>query len=535
MRKRGKLASALLGAAVLSAAGCTTLREWWQNGLKVGPNHQQPMAAVAPQWLQSDDPRVQSGTPVPCAWWTAFDDPKLDWLIDKAYRENLDLQQAAYRIVEARANRNMVAGQLFPQRQEFVGAFAHGQISDNVTQGAFPNLFNLWFDGFAVTWEFDLWGKIRRAREAADATLDASVDSYNDVLVLLLADVATNYIQVRTFQQELQNARQNMVIQRKALELAESRHKSGRTSEVDVQQAISTLARTEAAIPPLEAGLRQANNRLCILLGTPPHDLLADLEVRPIPSAPADIAVGVPADLLRRRPDVRRSEREVAAQCAQIGVAEADFYPSFGLAGFLGYSGNQFPDLFKDASFTGIIAPNIQWKILNYGRIKNHVMIEEARLKERVLDYQQTVLRAGREAEDAITAALAAQEQIRHLTVSMKAAERSATLALARYEEGKTDFTPVFTAQEAQVRAQDQLAEAQQGLALNLVRTYKALGGGWEAFQGHCNIQNCKPEVPTVPAELPPPVTSTDSVKDTAPLCGPTSPYRAVKPPRAGN
>lgn len=482
MSRSGKLTSTLLTAAILLVSGCANLKEWWQNGFEVGPEYCEPPASVAPNWLQADDPRLQSTVPVLCDWWATFDDPKLNSLIETAYRENLDLQKAAYRIVEAHANRNMVAGQLFPQRQNAVGTYVHGQISENLDQGAFPNVFNLWLDGLAVSWELDIWGKFRRARESADAELDASIDTYHDVLVLLLADVATNYIQIRTFQQELQNVRQNVAIQRKALELSQSRFESGRTSEQDVQQARSNLERTEATITPLSTGLRQANNRLCILLGVPPEDLLGELGEEPIPRAPAEIAVGVPADLLRRRPDVRRSERMVAAQCAQIGVAEADFYPGFGLFGFLGLSGNQFPDLFQGSSYTGIIAPNFSWKILNYGRVRNHVKIEEARLQQRVLDYQQTVLRAGREAEDAITAALGAQEQIRHLDASVKAAERAVSLVLGRYEEGKTDFTPVSLATDSLARAQDLLAEARQELALNLVRLYKALGGGYEAF-----------------------------------------------------
>jgi NodT family efflux transporter outer membrane factor (OMF) lipoprotein len=519
MQGRGNLAAALMTAVMLLASGCTTLGEWLNNGCKVGPSYREPPAAVAPNWLQAEDPRLQSTAPVLCDWWAAFNDPKLSSLIEIAYRENLDLQKAAYRIVEAHANRNMVAGELFPQRQGVLGAYVHGQISETLQQGAFPQLFNLWLNGPAISWELDLWGKFRRAREAADAELDASIDNYHDVLVLLLADVATNYIQIRTLQQELQNVRENLVIQRKAMTLARSRFQSGKTSEQDVQQALTNLERTESTVAPLQTGLQQANNRICILRGMTPRDLTCELGTEPIPSAPATIAVGVPSELLRRRPDVRRSERAVAAQCAQIGVAEADFYPSFSLSGFLGYSGDQFVDLFRAASFTGIIAPNVEWKILHYGRIENHVRVEEARLNQRIRDYQQTVLRAGREAEDSITAALGAQEQIRHLSASLEAAERSVTLALIRYEEGKTDFTPVALAIESLTRAQDLLAEAKQDLAINLVRIYKALGGGYEAFP-------CCPDGTPRPHE---------KLASSAPVCtaqdtSPTSPTGGAAP-----
>src|SRR5438876_7211122 len=195
MRERGRLTATLLTGVILLTSGCTTLREWLSNGFKVGPNYHEPLAAVAPNWLQADDPRLQSTAPVLCDWWATFNDAKLNSLIEIAYRENLDLQKASYRIVEAHANRNMVAGQLFPQRQSAVGTYVHGQISENLQQGAFPPHFNLWLYGPAVSWELDLWGKFRRAREAADAELDSSIDNYHDVLVLLLADVASNYIQ----------------------------------------------------------------------------------------------------------------------------------------------------------------------------------------------------------------------------------------------------------------------------------------------------------------------------------------------------
>jgi NodT family efflux transporter outer membrane factor (OMF) lipoprotein len=517
------MASMLLIAAILLASGCTSLREWCDNGFKVGPEYSEAPAPVAPNWLEADDPQLESTTPVLRDWWTTFDDPQLNALIETAYEANLDLQKAAFRIVEAHANRNMVAGQLFPQQQTAFGTYVHGQISENLQQGAFPNVFNVWLDGLALSWELDLWGKFRRAREAADAELDASVDNYHDVLVLLLADVATNYIQIRTFQQELQNVIQNIDIQRQALELAQARFETGKTSEQDVQQARTNLERTEATITPLKTGMRQANNRLCILLGVPPRDLIAELGESPIPSAPAEIAVGIPADLLRRRPDVRRSERAVAAQCARIGVAEADYFPSFGLFGFLGYSGSQFPDVFQGSSFTGIVAPYFNWKILNYGRIRNHVKIEETRLKQQVFEYQQTVLRAGREAEDAITAALGAQEQIEHLAASVRAAARSVRLVLSRYEEGKTDFTPVSIATESLARAQDQLAEAQQVRALNLVRTYKALGGGYEAFAG------CPPDEAASTAG-PPWEAVSASTEEAQPAYSSTRPSRAELP-----
>ncbi len=460
-------------------AGCTSLREWSQNGFKVGPNYEEPGTAVATQWMDEADARVKSQPLESGQWWNQLQDPLLDSLIDTAVRQNLDVKTAGARILESRAKRNIAAGNLFPQSQQALAANPYAQISKNLPL-ALPS--SLWASGFNASWELDFWGRFRRAVEAADADLSASIDSYNDALVLLLAEVATNYVQARIYQQRLEFAQRNVVIQQASLELAELRFKKGATSELDVQQARTVLTQTQSLIPTLRTGLRQANNRLCLLLGTPPYDLIGQLEPKPIPSAPPAVALGIPAELLRRRPDVRRAERAVASQSAEIGVATSDLYPRLALFGFIGYASEDLKNLFSAGSFTGLLLPTFQWQIFNYGRILNNIRAQDARFQASVLEYQQAVLRADQEVEDGIVAFLQGQEQSQTLEESVKAAERSVELVVAQYRQGATDFNRVYNAQALLVTQQDQLALARGNITLSLIGIYKALGGGWEWY-----------------------------------------------------
>jgi NodT family efflux transporter outer membrane factor (OMF) lipoprotein len=474
----------LAGPALL--AGCTSLPQWLSNGLKVGPNFHEPPAVVAPAWIEAAQPQIVSEPADTDAWWTIFQDPDLTRLIETAYRQNLDLKTAASRVLQAQAQRNITAGNLFPQTQNLLADYAHAQLSKNLALfssplGGFPSTLDVWATGFNASWELDLWGRLRRAIESADAELGASVEAYHDALVTLLADVATSYVQLRTFQQRIAYARRNVALQRGTLQLAEARLREGKATSLDVMQARSSLAQTQALIPPLVIGLRQANDRLCLLLGLPPEDLTRKLAEAPIPVTPAEAAVGIPADLLERRPDVRRARLEVAAQSAQIGVAEADFYPQIGVTGFLGYAADDLRLLFTPNSFTGLILPSVQWKILNYGRIRNNVRLQDVRLQEKVLQYQKTVLTAGREVEDALAAFLQYQLQARRLAESVKQAEDAVELVQAQYKAGLVDFNRVFTTQAQLLTQEDQLAVARGNIAVSLIAVYRALGGGWQS------------------------------------------------------
>lgn len=497
---RGAIERRAVGIALLLilclSTGCG-LRQWARNGFKLGPNYVEPPAPVAPSYIDSANEKLSMAPACDCGWWAVFNDPTLNMLVESAYRQNLDLQIAGARILEARAQRNIAVGNLFPQSQSAMAAYAHGQITENLNV-PFPSSINVWATGFNASWELDFWGRYRRSVESANATWHASVEDYGDTLVMLFSEVATAYVQLRTFEERLEFARRNVEIQRGSTKLAEDRFNEGVATELDVRQARTNLTQTESAIPPLEAGRRQAANRLCILMGMPVTDLASEFGPAPIPKAPPQLAVGVPADLLRRRPDIRRAERQVAAQSAQIGVAQADLYPRLSIGGFLGYAADDIQRLFESRSFTAFILPTVQWNVLNYGRIANNIVVQDARLQQNALRYQQAVLTAGREVEDALIGFLQAQLQAARLEQSVKEADRSVELVLIQFEGGVVDFNRVFNVQSVLVSQQDQLAVTRGDIALNLIRAYKGLGGSWQHFAAGCGFP-AAPAVEIIP------------------------------------
>ena len=473
--------AALVAGLLLGISGCTSLSEWVRNGFKVGPNYCPPTAPVSAEWVDHADPHVLSSAAMDQAWWEVFNDPILSGLVETAQQQNLSLKAATARILEARARRSIAAGNLFPQSQQAIGNYAHAQITQNLGLPV-PTNVNVFADGFNASWEADFWGRYRRTIESSDANLGASIESYGNARIQLVAEVATNYIQLRTFQQRLAFARENLSILQRSTELAQARFDEGASTELDLRQAKASLAQTEATIPPLEAGARLAANQICVLLGMPVSDLAAQLEPAPIPVAPPEVAIGIPADLLRRRPDVRRAERQVAAQFAQIGVAEADFYPRLSVNGFIGYVANDFNDLFRSDSLTTFVLPSLQWNILNYGRILNNVRAQNALAEAAVLDYQQSVLNAGREVEDALTQFIQAQRQTRSLEQSVDEYRRAVEIAQTQFEGGVADFNRVYTTQIQLVSQQDQLGLARGSIALYLVQVYRSIGGGWDTL-----------------------------------------------------
>ncbi len=480
----GRLRAVVLMLAMwaLGAGGCTPCAEYVRNGWKVGPNYGRPAAPVAESWIDAADQRLRSESSSYAQWWTAFHDPVLNDLVQSAYEQNLSLREAGFRVLQARAQLGVARGEWFPQEQAHVGGYSADGMSVNTANRHLTQerWFGQWDYGFSLAWELDFWGRFRRAIEASEATLDASVEEFDDVLVTLLGDVAANYVQYRTVEQRIAYAQENVRVQRQILELATARFKGGQASELDVNQSQSDLSNTEALIPRLRISLREANNRLCILLGEPPVDLHSRLGTGPIPAAPPEVAVDIPAALLGRRPDVRRAERAAAAQCAQIGVAQADFYPQILINGTVGWSAQDLGHLFSSRSFTGSVGPGFRWHILNYGRILNNVRWQDARFQELAVAYQQTLLRANEEVEEGLVRFLESQEEVQALTVSVSAAQRSVEEAVAQYQGGLTDFNRVAVLQERLVQRQEQLAQAQGDVALGLVNVYRALGGGWQ-------------------------------------------------------
>ncbi len=459
--------------------------------LKVGPDFKTPAVSVSSNWLQAADKHLKNEPANYSAWWESFDDPGLNRIIDRAYRGNVSLRIAAVRVVEARARLGIAVGGLYPQTQQLSGSLLDNRVSGNA-YASLGQAYNYWQDqgNLNVAWELDFWGKYRRAVESADAALRGTVADYDSALVTLTADAANSYIQIRTLEKRLQIARENLETQTESLKIAEVRFHGGSTSERDVEQARTILYNTKATIPVLEAQLRQNKDALSVLIGIPPDDLSDVLSLSSgIPTPPPRVAVGIPADLLRRRPDVRSAELQAAAQSAQIGVAKADLFPAFSLTGSFGFLSTDFApaklsDIFSPQSAILTAGPSIQWNPLNYGRITNNVRMQDARFQELLLTYQNTVLKAQQEVEDFLAGFLRYQENAQSLALSASAAKHSLDLAFIQYSRGSTDFTTVLSAQQALLTAQDSLATSMSNICVNLVGVYRALGGGWEIRQG---------------------------------------------------
>ncbi|MEX2173996.1 MAG: efflux transporter outer membrane subunit [Pirellulaceae bacterium] len=492
MSARRRMGTTALLLAALLLGGCTTgLREYVHNGFKVGPNYQRPAAPVADEWIDSESGRLQIGPVDDKAWWQLFQDPVLDRLVLTAYQQNITLREAGFRIAEAQSQRAVTVGNLFPQTQELFGDYTRTQRSTQTAtfpQGAAlpPGLivtnFSTYRLGGALAWELDFWGRYRRAIESADARLDSEVENYDDVLVLLIAEVASTYVDIRTLEQRLDYARSNVALQGESARIAGARLDAAAVdSEVDAPQARSNLARTQAAIQLLEVEQRQAQNRLAVLMGMPPHDLGYLLAgERGIPQAPQTVAIDLPASLLRRRPDVRRAERLVAQQSALIGVAETNLYPAISINGSLALEAATFERLFNSDAWSGTVGPAFRWNVLNYGRLVNLVNVEEARLQQQIAQYQQTVLEANEEAENAIVGFRLYHDQIGYLNESVAQAQEAVRVTQLKYQEGQIDFNRVFTLEQLLVTQQDQLAISAGNSAQSLIQLYRAMGGGWE-------------------------------------------------------
>ncbi|MCH6544767.1 MAG: efflux transporter outer membrane subunit, partial [Deltaproteobacteria bacterium] len=456
--------------------------------IKVGPDYVQPPAPIQQQWLESKDPQIKHEPGEHRDWWKMFKDPVLDSLVETAYQQNLTVRTAGIRILQTRAELGIAVGALYPQQQGASMGWRQFKLSEEFNPVGVPptvRSFDGWAIGLDSAWELDFWGKFRRNINSATAGLEASIAAYDDVLVTLTAQVGSTYVQIRTLEERLRHRRENVVIQERSLRIADVRFRNGAVTELDVTQATSLLRDTQAVIPTLEASIRQAKNALSTLLGTPPGDLGDVLgPAKPIPAPPAQVAVGMPAELIRQRPDIRRAERQVAAQSEQIGIAKADLFPAFRIAGTIGWQATDFTKLVQGSSFGGSGGPSFRWNLFNYGRLRNNVRAQDALFQQQVVDYQNTVLRAYQEVEDATTAYLREQERVKFLEDSVTASRRSVDLALIQYRDGVTDYTRVLETQRALVNGQDSLADSQGNISLNLIDLYKALGGGWQIRVG---------------------------------------------------
>jgi NodT family efflux transporter outer membrane factor (OMF) lipoprotein len=483
--RRRAIRAAGLGVLLL-LGGCT----------KVGPDFVKPDAPIAAQWSETSEPQLTTSQTDHANWWKSFKDPVLDKLVDEAYKQNLPLQIAGLRILEARAQLGLAIGSAWPQQQQAQMGVIYDDPSENTAGSAFTSSTWNYDVGLNVGWEIDFWGKFRRGIESADANLLSSIADYDTVLVSLTADVANVYVVIRTFEERLAIARENVKIQERSLQIADVRFRNGATTELDVQQAKTLLLNTQATIPSLEIGLRRAENALSTLLGKPPGTLQEIVGgTGTIPKPPAKVAVGIPADLLRRRPDVRGAELQAAAQSALIGVAEADFYPSVALLGSIGLSATQssattasgssgIGEWFTSDSLTYMVGPSVSWNIFNYGQISNNVRTQDARLQQLLVNYQDVVLRAAQEVEDTSVGFVRSQQQSRFLDESVTAAMRAVDLAVIQYRDGAVDYTRVLNTQQSLIVQQDQATITRGDIARNLIGMYRALGGGWQLREG---------------------------------------------------
>jgi NodT family efflux transporter outer membrane factor (OMF) lipoprotein len=529
-------ASAILWAAALTC-GCTSFQDYVHNGFKVGPNYERPPAPVAKNWIDSEDVRVRSETDDISQWWKVFNDPALDSLICLAYQQNLTLREAAFRVLQARGQLGISVGNLFPQTQTMNGSYTRSAISIETANSSFFNSGKRWYQqwgyNFNVGWEIDFWGRLRRAVESNEATLDASVEDYDDVLVTLLGEVATNYIELRTIEQRLEYTKTNVELQRETLKIVQGGVNVKLLNELDLDQARSTLEQTEAEVPELEIAARLLNNQICILLGISPEDLHAKIGSGHIPTAPVEVAVGIPADLLRRRPDIRRAERIAAAQSAQIGIAEAQFYPIISFDGNLGWSAQRIANLVTEPGIAGTLGPTFNWSILNYGRILNNVRVQDARFQELVATYQNTVLAAQQDVENGLITFLRAQTRTKLQNQCVIDAEKAVKIALAQYTAGVIDLTRVTLLQQTLVQQQDTLAQAQGEIGVGLVQVYKALGGGWQIRLTDCQPGPLPPPGSDAAKPIPSPATPNSPATDKSPTPAPVKPAlpNTDKPP----
>ncbi len=464
-------------AAALCLGGCTSLSDYFHHGCKVGPEYSPAKAAVAPQWIDAADPRVRSHAADLSGWWRVFHDPVLDDLIDRAYNQNINLKEYGTRILQARAQLGIATGEIFPQAQSASGGYSREAVS--------PSAFSdNWSLGFNLAWELDFWGLYRRQVLGAKAQLEGSLENYDAVLVTLLGDTAQDYVALRQAQEQIELAKENAQLQREVLKIIQARFEGGAVGGLDVYQQQSALSGTEAAIPALEIALRKSQNQLCTLLGIPPTDLQARLGRRPIPAAPSEVVVDIPARLIERRPDIRAAERTAAAQAEQIGIAQAALYPHIAITGTLGYSALNASRLFTPANFNGSLGPSFTWNILNYGRISNNVRLQDATFQQALLDYRTAVLTANQEAEDGLVTFLRSQEQRKLIAEGMVAAKRAYQIVVSQYQVGAVDYTRLAQVQGTMVSQEDSEAQARGAIALGLIQVYRALGGGWEIRLG---------------------------------------------------
>ncbi|MBM4104197.1 MAG: efflux transporter outer membrane subunit [Planctomycetes bacterium] len=469
-------------ALLLVAALAVLLVILLLSGCMVGQDYIPVSKEMPSAWNQPLPSAMKSEPNLPVRWWEIFGDAELNHLIELAAANNQDVKAAFSRLEASRALRDYTTGQYYPT-VDAAGSYSRYQASKDgaVKLHDEPDPVNLHSGGFDFLWEIDLFGKIRRSVESSEASYQASIEDYRDVMVMLLAEVCRNYVDLRTTQMRIAYAEDNIKIQRDTLGLTKNRYESEIAGELDVRQAELNLANTQAEIPSLRIAETAARNRLAVLVGQMPGAMEKQLsQSQPLPSIKEKIAVGLPADLLRQRPDIRRAERQLAAQTAQIGVATADLYPSLQLMGTFEIQSRQLTGLGNIHNKAYSFGPGVQWRLFDANRIKNTIKIEEATTRELLARWENAVLLAAEDLENSIVSYAQQTERKNSLDNSVKASLRSLELVESQYKSGLTDFQNVLDTQRTLFGQQDKLATSQGEVLKSLVQIYKGFGGGWQ-------------------------------------------------------
>jgi len=469
----------ILSGIMLMMSGCMTL----------GPDYNRPEVTLQENWLESQKTPLLNESPQEKLWWkTAFNEPQINELIELALKQNLSLRSAGLKVLQSQQQLAIAIGNQYPQQQQLSGGKNRNK-SDSV-------VFNQYDLGFNLSWEIDFWGRFKRQIESASENLEASVANYDEIVVSLISQVAQTYILIRTYQDRVQVARQNIHLQKESLRIARAKFRAGDVSELDVDQAETLLNNTKATVPSLETSLQQFKNNLSFLLGKPPQELNYLLQTtQAIPSTRISIALGMPQDIIRQRPDIRAAEHRLAAQSAQIGFAQSDLYPHLFIGGSIGTSASHSNDLFESQSEVWDVFGLFEWKLFNYGRLKSNVRLQDARFQQLLVDYRNAILQSQVEIENAIVAYFKSHEQLKSYKLAAEASQRAIDVSKTQYQNGLIDFNTVISTLRAHVQQLDLLSSTQGTVATNLVQVYKALGGGWK-------VRNDQDPVDLLPSDM---------------------------------
>lgn len=460
--------------------GSKTLLLLFLTGCAIGPNYHSPDVALPSSYHEPHEKTKEDLSDLK-EWWTSFNDPLLNVLIHEAITQNLDLKIAVEKIHQVRAEYQVEAAELYP-KVDLTAEQRRSRISQSLFDSPFlgPPLQSFYKIDFDASWEVDIFGKRRRAKEGAYYTYEAEVESARDVYITLLAEIAATYIEIRGYQQKIALSKRDIYIQKKQLSLAETKFVAGLENEINTRTIEIHLEGREALLPTLETSYRQAIHRLAVLLGKTPEILQGEFEEqRSIPISETPIPVGLPSDLLRRRPDIRQAERTLAAATANIGVAIADLFPRVSLLGSFGFESDSKSNWIKAKSRAWSFGPTLDWPIIYFGRIRSNIRTQNAKQQQALLNYEQTILTSLEEVENNLVAYYKEEERTHRYQMQTEAARRKYELTRDKYLSGIVNFSSVLEADSTLVAAENNLADSKQALSTHLVALYKSLGGSW--------------------------------------------------------